>query len=266
MKDCVEFLQWALPRLHREWKGYRRVRKQVCKRIKRRLRALGLDGYQSYVRYLENHDEEWSILDSFCEITISRFFRDKEMYDYLIHTAIPDLLKNKDGPLRCWSIGSARGEEPYSLAIIYRHYFMSETEPFEIIASEINDRMIARAKAGLYRPGSLKDLPEQDKKIAFVETGGMMRLKQEYKAMTTFIQHDIRRPLNFDPFDLVLCRNTAAIYFDQSEQIKIFGRIHNLMKEKAVLALGSHENLPEVLIRENRFARDRRDLPVYFRR
>jgi hypothetical protein len=41
--ECVGFLQWALPRLGLRWRGFRKVRSQVCKRIERRMRALGID-------------------------------------------------------------------------------------------------------------------------------------------------------------------------------------------------------------------------------
>lgn len=75
MKDteCVEFLQWALPRLHMRWQGFRKVRGQVCKRIGRRIRELNLGEGADYRTYLESHPAEWSVLDDLCRITISRF-------------------------------------------------------------------------------------------------------------------------------------------------------------------------------------------------
>jgi hypothetical protein len=41
LSPCVEFLQWALPRLGRRWAGYRKVRRQVCRRVRRRIEDLG---------------------------------------------------------------------------------------------------------------------------------------------------------------------------------------------------------------------------------
>ena len=73
--DCVDFLQWALPRLGLRWPGFRKVRKQVCKRVDRRLRELGVPDAKTYRDFLEKHREEWSVLDSFCRIPISRFYR-----------------------------------------------------------------------------------------------------------------------------------------------------------------------------------------------
>ncbi len=40
--ECIAFLQWALPRLRMRWPGYRKVGRQVCKRVARRLVSLWL--------------------------------------------------------------------------------------------------------------------------------------------------------------------------------------------------------------------------------
>ena len=81
--DCVEFLQWALPRLRMRWAGFRKVRGQVCKRIGRRLKELGLGDIDAYRSYLDKHSEEWEILDGLCRITISRFHRDRKVFECL---------------------------------------------------------------------------------------------------------------------------------------------------------------------------------------
>ena len=72
MRDSqsVEFLQWALPKLRMRWPGFRKVRKQVWKRIARRLQELGLEDAAAYRGYLEANSSEWSVLDGFCRISI----------------------------------------------------------------------------------------------------------------------------------------------------------------------------------------------------
>lgn len=79
----VSFLQWALPRLGLRWPGFRKVRRQVIKRIARRIEALQLGDLDSYRRYLETHEQEWLRLDDFCRITISRVYRDRRVFDSL---------------------------------------------------------------------------------------------------------------------------------------------------------------------------------------
>jgi len=57
--ECIAFLQWALPRMGFRWPGFRKVRGQVCKRVGRRLKELGLTDLEAYQVYLGTHPEEW---------------------------------------------------------------------------------------------------------------------------------------------------------------------------------------------------------------
>ncbi|MFB3131394.1 MAG: CheR family methyltransferase, partial [Rhodothermales bacterium] len=123
MKDtaCVDFLQWALPKLHMRWPGFRKVRRQVCKRVRRRMRTLGLDHTEAYRAYLEAHPDEWDVLDAMCRITISRFYRDRGVFDLLRATLLPQRAQRAtdETTLRCWSAGCASGEEVYTLKILW---------------------------------------------------------------------------------------------------------------------------------------------------
>ena len=84
--ECVSFLQQSMPRLGLRWAGFRRVYHQVCKRLQRRLRVLDLADISAYRAYLEQHTEEWQVLDGLCRITISRFFRNRRLFDALATT------------------------------------------------------------------------------------------------------------------------------------------------------------------------------------
>jgi chemotaxis protein methyltransferase CheR len=53
--ECVDFLQWALPRLGLRWQGFRKVRRQVCRRESGRIAELGLGEADAYRFYLERH-------------------------------------------------------------------------------------------------------------------------------------------------------------------------------------------------------------------
>ncbi len=119
-EQCVRFLQWALPQLGMRWPGFRKVRKQVCKRVGQHIQDLGLAGVDEYQVYLEEHPTEWAQLDSLCRITISRFCRDKEVFAALEKEVLPSLVRGVrergDTNLRIWSAGCGSGEEPYTLA------------------------------------------------------------------------------------------------------------------------------------------------------
>ncbi len=121
--ECVQFLQWALPRLQLRWPGFRKVRAQVCKRINTRMRQLDLEHSRAYRNYLQEYTQEWAVLDELCRITISRFYRDKLMFGFLAGQVLPALasqaLDRQDNQLSVWSAGCASGEEAYTLSLIW---------------------------------------------------------------------------------------------------------------------------------------------------
>ena len=149
MKDeaCICFLQWALPFLHLRWPGFRKVRGQVCKRLSRRLVELQLPDLKSYREYLQDTPLEWPILDSLCRITISRFYRDHEIYHALYSRVFPELIavdrQHNDKILSCWCIGAASGEEPYSLSLLWDFAGLQKHgTKLRILATEVDQDMI----------------------------------------------------------------------------------------------------------------------------
>ena len=67
------------------------MRRQVCKRIARRIKELGLADLAAYRERLECAPEEWPELDALCRITISRFYRDRAVFDHLGDAVLPAL-------------------------------------------------------------------------------------------------------------------------------------------------------------------------------
>lgn len=47
-EELIPFLQWALPALRLRWQGFRKVRRQVGKRLERRLAELKLQTLEQY--------------------------------------------------------------------------------------------------------------------------------------------------------------------------------------------------------------------------
>ena len=111
--ECVTFLQWALPRMGYRWPGFRKVRRQVCKRIQRRIQELDLADLEAYRRHLASDPQEWSELDALCRVTITRFYRDRAVRDHVRERVLPGLaavtIDRGDGIVRAWSAGCASG-------------------------------------------------------------------------------------------------------------------------------------------------------------
>ncbi|UCG87869.1 MAG: chemotaxis protein CheR, partial [Gemmatimonadota bacterium] len=118
--DCVAFLQWALPRMQLQWPGFRKVRRQVCKRISRRMQELGIASTAAYRSFLRSNPAEWRTLADLCRVTISRFYRDKAVFHTLASSVLPELMEQAesrgDEVLTAWSAGCGSGEEPYTVA------------------------------------------------------------------------------------------------------------------------------------------------------
>jgi chemotaxis protein methyltransferase CheR len=246
----VLFLQWALPQLGLRWRGFRKVRRQVSKRIAKRITELELTGLTSYKKYLLDNVEEWSVLDHCCRITISRFYRDKVIFDYLGSDILPalalSLKEQKVETMRIWSAGCASGEEAYTIAILW-HFLILPKFPdlsLEIIASDIDPIVINRAKAACYSMSSLKNLPARWLKDAFDNKNGLYCLKKAFKKYVHFCLVDIRRQVPDGLFHAVFCRNLAFTYFDLPLQRKATDTFHQKLTPGGLLITGTHEQLP----------------------
>ena len=249
--DCVALLRWALPRLGLRWPGFRKVRRQVCKRVARRMTALGLAQVAAYRAYLEHEAEEWDVLDSLCRITISRFWRDRGVFEHLGARVLPELARRAQAEgretLGAWSAGCASGEEPNSLKILWE---LGPGRGFpglrlELTASDADANLLRRAGAGVYGAGSLKELPAAWREAAFEPEGELYRLRPRFRAGIAFARQDIRRRMPKGPFDLILCRNLAFTYFDEAGQRRVARRLARRLCPGGVLLLGKHETVPE---------------------
>jgi chemotaxis protein methyltransferase CheR len=251
-RECVELLQWAAPRLRLRWEGFRRVRGQVCKRIGRRVKALGLEGAAAYRSRLEADEAEWAVLDSLCRVTISRFYRDHGVFDVLREELLPALLREArargESVFRVWSAGCASGEEPYTVAVLFR-LGLAPAFPelrLELLATDADDALLGRARRGCYPPGTLRELPPEWAARAFTVTAeGEQCLVPELREDITFRCADLRSEVPAGPFHLVLCRNVAFTYFAPPLQREVLARLLERLVPGGLLVIGAHESLPE---------------------
>jgi chemotaxis protein methyltransferase CheR len=248
--ECVEFLQWALPRLRLRWPGFRKVRRQVCRRIDRRLRELGLPGIDAYRANLEANPQEWARLDELCHVTISRFYRDRSVFDFLQQAVLPPLAScaaERGTPLEAWSAGCASGEEAYTVALIWRLTLARDfpAATLHVLATDVDEAMLRRARAAEYPASGLRELPPTWREEAFVREDGRFRLRPEYRRSVTLGRHDLRDAPPSGPFDLVLCRNAAFTYFELELQQRVASGLAACLRPMGGLVVGAHERLPD---------------------
>jgi chemotaxis protein methyltransferase CheR len=233
--ECVDFLQWALPRLGLRWQGFRKVRRQVCRRVSRRISELGLRSAEAYRAHLDRDEREWDVLAGLCRVTISRFWRDRAVFEALRDEVLPELGPN----VRAWSAGCASGEEPYSLVLAAAD---AEVE-IRVLATDVDPVLLERAQRACYPDSSLRNLPPDVRNAAF-ENGC---LREEYREPVQFRHHDIRDEPPDGPFDLALCRNLVFTYFAEELQRDAGRHLVTSLRPGGALVVGTHEALPDGL-------------------
>lgn len=246
----IAFLQWALPQLRMRWSGFRKVHTQVCKRVQKRLQSLQLVDPDDYRDYLQQHPEEWWVLDTLCRITISRFYRDKGIYGLLADRIIPGLVEQirraGHNQLHIWSAGCSSGEEPYSLALLWVLQLQQRCPDItlRILATDIDPQLLQRARTACYPFSSLKYLAAGWRESAFAASAGRYCLQASFKRQVLFVEHDVRGPVPATALQLILCRNLVYTYYDEDLQREITQRLVDALQPGGLLVLGSHETLP----------------------
>jgi chemotaxis protein methyltransferase CheR len=248
--DCVAFLQQVLPQLGMRWPGFRKVRRQVCKRLDRRLQALDLADLNAYRTVLKDNPAEWLVLESLCRISISRFLRDRGVWEVLEESVLPALARNvldrDESALRAWCVGCASGEEPYTLNLVWQLAVQTQFPGVscQILATDIDPHLLQRARRGCYPASSLRELPAVWRGLAFEEHENNFCLRPEYRLAVTWRAQNIRTDTPGGLFDLILCRNLVFTYFDEPNQVQILARFCEQLRPGGALVTGKTEHLP----------------------
>ena len=246
--DCIAFLQEALPRLGLRWQGFRKVYGQVCKRLRRRMKQVGIEGFAAYRKRLETHPEEWTVLDGLTHITISRFFRDKSVFEALERRVLPDIAARAEAEkrqARFWSAGCASGEEPYPLKILWDLAIVPAFPNVEcaVVATDVDETVLKRAHKGCYTRGSLRELPDVLLHQGFERSGGLFCVRRRHREGVAFLSQDLRSEAPEVLFDLILCRNVAFTYFEPPLQAEALDRLLDRLSRPGYLVIGAQERL-----------------------
>jgi chemotaxis protein methyltransferase CheR len=247
--DCIAFLRWALPRLRFRWVGFRRVRRQVCRRLGRRLHELELNTLEGYRDRLESDPGEWVVLDSLCRVTISRLYRDRAVFDVIGDVILPERGESaslRSRRIRCWCAGCASGEEVYTLRILWDLKVQPEMPhvQLEVIGTDADAVVLQRAERACFSSGSLKEVPAHWRDLAFERHDHDYCVHPVHREGITFERQDIRFGFPAGPFDLVFCRNLVFTYFEIALQRAVLERIAAVVREGGYLVIGAHEQLP----------------------
>ncbi|AZN35606.1 CheR family methyltransferase [Iodobacter ciconiae] len=217
----------------------------VYSRLARRLRALNLAKFSDYLNFLEADPkhEEWQQFTNSLTTNLTFFFREKHHFEML-----SDQLHKLHGPVRIWCSASSTGEEPYSLAMTAVEVYGRFNSDVQIIASDLDTQVLAKAQNGIYSMDKLDKVSPEKCKIFFLKgvgkNAGQAKVRKELRAMIEFKQINLLAnswPLT-PYFDTIFCRN-VMIYFDQATQKVMLEKMGRLLKPNGFLYVGHSENL-----------------------
>jgi chemotaxis protein methyltransferase CheR len=170
------------------------------------------------------------------------FFRDPHFFRALREEVLPALAAAGHRPVRIWSAACSSGQEPYSIAMTVHEHFPQLWEQTEILATDLSDRMLARAQGGVYSQLEVnRGLPAPALVRYFAEEGADWRIDPVLGKRITF------RPLNLNQewpdlpgMDVVFLRN-VLLYFDHESRREVLGRVRRLLRPDGYLILGAAE-------------------------
>lgn len=215
------------------------------RRIASRVRALGLHDPQAYVQALEGDSAEVDALMTALTIHVSQFFRNPSMFATLERSVLPALIQQVRaegrGAVRLWSAGCSSGEEPYSLALVVAALGPTEL-PVQILGTDLSPAILEVARAGLFDPQRLAEVPPAVRSRYFTQVETRFRLVDEVRGRVRFSCHNLLTAPDYPRADLILCRN-VLIYFSREEQEKILARFAAALPSGGLLVLGKAEML-----------------------
>ncbi|MBI5664672.1 MAG: protein-glutamate O-methyltransferase [Nitrospirae bacterium] len=225
-------------------------------RLRKRLRALGMHSYTEYCDYLFSPEGTRDELIHMIDVVTTNktdFFREAGHFDYLVQTALPELIRLYGANIRrtytLWSAGCSTGEEPHTLAMVLSEFAQRQHGfYFSILATDISTKVLEHARRGIYKEEVTEPVP-MAMKMKYLLKGkdnnkGLVRVGPQLRSLITF------RRLNFmagdfgmsGPVDIIFCRN-VIIYFDRPTQEKLLNRFARHLIPGGYLFMGHSETL-----------------------
>lgn len=210
---------------------------QMNRRIETFISKNNINTYSDFVIECKNNP---SLREQFLDhitINVTQFFRNIDIFFQL-----EDMFKNripKRDIYRIWSSACSIGSEPYSVAMLLENMGIKN---YEILATDIDRKVIEYAENGLYKEDEVEDVPASFLYTYFTKEGDKFKIKDFILNKVNFSRHDLI--LNQFPYgmDLILCRN-VVIYFKRVEQMRIYNKFYDCLNDSGVVFIGATENI-----------------------
>jgi chemotaxis protein methyltransferase CheR len=218
----------------------------------KRFTELNLTAWE-YCGYLTRTPSEWDITVEILTINETYFYREENQLNECCSLILPQLKeKARYRPIRIWSAACSTGEEPYTLAMLIQETGKFLPGSVEIIATDINKKVLQKAQTGWYHQGSFafRRIPENLFQKYFVAKDNGFEVNEATKKMVRF-QHlnllDENKAAQIGEVDIIFCRN-VLIYFDQETTKQVIRRFHRNLANGGYLFLGHAESITDMNI------------------
>ncbi|MBE0428492.1 MAG: chemotaxis protein CheR [Thermoleophilia bacterium] len=240
-----QFLKAAGQLLELDWRKYRR--RSARRHLRERLNELGIEDYEGYLQRLRSDAGEAQRLPDLMRVTVSRFFRERDQWLELAGI-LPEFInkRNEGAPLMAWSAGSCNGEEAYSLAILYLDLLghpPNDDAAIDILGTDIDKEVLARARSGCYEEGALREVPGELRTRYFHRTGQRFCVNEPVRRLVRFERHNLMEDPLPKEMDLVLCRYLAFTYYRGRRRRRAAERLWQAMRPGAILMIGRKDSL-----------------------
>ena len=216
----------------------------IKRRMAARMRAVGLADAEAYLKQLVNDVTEQQQLLQALSIHVSSFFRNPSAFRTLTKKVIPlllDVARSDGGKVRFWSVGCARGEEVYSLAILCDKLKTAQDQVV-VIGTDISADAIRKARRGCYAVQQLRNVSPDQLARHFTCCGDEYQVTKNLRQTVQFFRHDLVTERPFYRADLILCRN-LLIYFSRDQQRKTLETLARTLAPGGYLMLGRAETM-----------------------
>lgn len=220
----------------------------VTRRIERRMSINRIDEIRDYVAFMQHYPGEAGTLFREFLIGVTRFFRDREVFDLLKEKWLPEILdRGTAKESRFWIAGCSTGEEAYTLAILAKEYMLQAgiNRDVKIFATDIDRDAVLFAANGIYPESIAADVPHELLSKYFYRKQDSYQISRSIREMVVFAQHNLIKDPPFTNIDLISCRN-LLIYLQPVLQYKVLEFFNFSLNTQGVLLLGTSETIGEM--------------------
>ncbi len=232
------------------------ARDRLERRLRERLEATGCRDFTDYYLRLRRPgaQDEFARMLELCLTHETYFFREPRQLRSLEEEILPQLAATAERRpgrrvFRVWSAGCSSGEEPFTLAIILLRSAALRGFELDVMATDVSNAILARARRGVFGPGSFRDVDATLRDRYFRAVGnpaaGQWEVKPEVREVVTFGRVNLWNPAEVAAVggvDVILCRN-VLIYFDREGRRRVVESMFERLRPGGFLLLGHSENL-----------------------